>query len=337
MVDSYRAAGAEVILMKLDRSRGLLHLVRKLKNILQQTKPDIVHVQYMAPGFIPIIVARLCGIRTVFATVHQPGRTHGLKAKVLLRTAALFCTAFFCVSQAAETSWFGSSAVFDARKYRKARRKHFTIYNSIDFSSVKERIKKTDRTSLKKSLGLDKCLIVGSVGRFREEKGQGVLIRAMANVVHIFPEACLLLVGDGPDREKLQKLSEELNLHNYIHWVGQLDPEAVIAYYNIMDLAVVPSRFEGFGLAAVEAMAAGLPVLASKVDGLCEVIEHEKTGYLIPPENSNLLADHIIVLLTDLDKAAGMGRAGRKRVEQYFSMEQFSDAILTVYKSYRNS
>ena len=291
----------------------------------------------MAPGFAPILAARLSGIRTVFATVHQPGRTHGLRAKVLLRTAAMLCTAFFCVSQAAEKSWFGSSVVFDAKNGKRAGRRHFTIYNSIDVSSVIERVTKTDRKVLKTSLGLERCLVVGAVGRLREEKGQDVLIRAMHIVVQSLPETCLLLVGDGPDREKLQKLSEELNLHNHIHWAGQVDPEAVIPYYGIMNVAVVPSRFEGFGLAAVEAMAAGLPVLASEVDGLCEVVKNEETGYLVPPENSDFLADRIIALLTDPDKASRMGRAGRKRVEQYFSIEQFSDVVLAVYKSYRNS
>lgn len=338
MVYSFRESGTEVILMGLERSQGLFYLIIKLLALFKKNNPDIVHVQYMAPGFAPILAARLSGVRTVFATVHQPGRTHGIKAKVLLRTGAMLCTAFFCVSKATEESWFGKSAVFELKNGKRAKkRKHYTIYNSIDASSVIKRVMKTNRAALRTSLGLDRCLVVGAVGRLREEKGQDLLIRAMAIVVQSVPEACLLIVGDGPDREKLQKLSEDLNLHKHIHWAGQLDPEAVIPYYAIMDVAVVPSRFEGFGLAAVEAMATGLPVLASNVDGLCEVVKNEETGYLVPLENRALLADRIVALLTNLDKAAVMGRAGRKRVEQYFSMENFSNVILAVYKYYRNS
>lgn len=338
MVGSLRETGAEVILMGLDRSQGFLKLIRELKALFQKIKPDIVHVQYMAPGFAPILAARLSVIRTVFATVHQPGRTYGVKAKVLLRTASLFCTAFFCVSQAAEKSWFGSSSVFDANKDNKTRRKHFTIYNAIDVSTIAENVRRVNRAALKKRLGLDSQRpIVGTVGRLRKEKGQDVLIQAMAIVVQSIPEACLLIVGDGPDRDKLQKISYDLSLHNHIYWAGRVEPEDVIPYYAIMDVMVVSSRFEGFGLTAAEAMASGLPVLASNVDGLTEVVVHEETGYLVPQENSGLLADRILALLADPEKAAGMSQSGRKRVEQYFSMEQFSEAMLAVYKIYRNS
>jgi glycosyltransferase involved in cell wall biosynthesis len=333
----FREAGAEVVLMGLERSHGLFDLILKLKALLQKNKPDIVHVQYMAPGFAPILAARLSGIRTIFATVHQPGRTHGFKAKVLLRAAALLCTTFFCVSLAAEKSWFGSSAVFDAMKYNKSRRKHFTIYNAIDVSIIAEGVRIIDQVAFKNKLGLDRRPIVGVVGRLREEKGQDVLIRAMAIVAKSVPEACLLIVGDGPNREKLQKLSYDLGLQNYMFWGGQIDPDDVIPYYAIMDAVAVPSRFEGFGLTAAEAMAAGLPVVASNVDGLSEVVKNEETGYLVPSENSDFLADRIIALLTDLDKAAVMGQAGRKRVEQYFSMENFSNVILAGYKNCRNS
>ena len=336
MVCSFQNTGAEVILMGLERSEGLFDLILRLRVLFQKIKPGIVHVQYIAPGFAPIVAAKLSGIRIVFATVHQPGRSQGLKAKSLLRTAALLCTAFFCVSKVTEESWFGNSAVFDASKYKNPRRKHFTIYNAIDVSAIAEGVRKIDRVAFKESLRLDsQCHIVGAVGRFREEKGQDMLIQAMAIVVQSVPDVCLLLVGDGPDRGKLQKLSQDFGLYDNVYWAGQIDPAAVIPYYAVMDVVVVPSRFEGFGLTAAEAMAAGLPVVASNVDGLCEVVKHEETGYLVPPENSELLADRIIDLLADPDKAVDMGQAGRERAEHYFSMVQFSDAILKVYENYR--
>ena len=338
MVAAFQKSGAEVVLMGLERSQGLFELIRKLKTLFQKVKPNIVHVQYMAPGFAPIAAARLSSIRIVFATVHQPGRTHGMKAKVMLRAAALLCTAFFCVSKAAEESWFGNCAVFDARQYNKTRRKHFTIYNAIDVSTIAEGVRKVDKEAFKETLGIDRQYpIVGSVGRLRKEKGQDVLIQAMAIVIQSIPEACLLLVGDGPDREKLQKLSYDLGLQNNVFWAGQIDSDDLHPYYAIMDVAVVPSRFEGFGLTAAEAMAAGLPVLASDVDGLREVVKHEETGYLVTPENSTHLADRILALLAAPDNAADMGQAGRKRVEQYFSIEHFSDAVLAVYRIYGNS
>lgn len=334
MVDLFREAGAEVTLMRLDRSQGLLRLIRKLKILFQQIKPDIIHVQYMAPGLAPIIAARLSGIRTIFATVHQPGRPYGLKEKFLLRSAARLCNVFFCVSRAAEESWFGSSAVFNPGEETNPERKHYTIYNAIDVGQIEAVINKTDRLTLKKSLGLDSGPIIGVVGRLRTEKGQDVLIKAMAMVLETFPNAFLLVIGDGPDREKFQEMASTLKLQNRILWTGQKEPESVIAYYAIMEMAVVPSRFEGFGLAAAEAMAAGLPVVASNADGLQEVVENEKTGYLVPSGDSAMIAKRVVELISNPAKAASMGRAGRERITRYFSIGHFTETILSAYQQF---
>jgi len=95
MVASMEDAGAKVVLMNLDRAAGLWHLLGKLRQFFCEERPDIVHVQYIAPGLIPILAARLAMVPTVFATAHQPGRTYGWKAKLLLRSAARLCTSFF--------------------------------------------------------------------------------------------------------------------------------------------------------------------------------------------------------------------------------------------------
>ena len=97
MVSTFRSAGAKVILMELERSDGMLSLFCKLRVLFKEIKPDIVHVQYVAPGLVPILAAKLGGIRAIFATVHQPGRPYGMKAKLLLRLGACLSTAFFCV------------------------------------------------------------------------------------------------------------------------------------------------------------------------------------------------------------------------------------------------
>lgn len=334
MVNVFRDAGAEVVLMKLNRSQGLFYLVQKLNTMFQLIKPDIVHVQYMAPGFAPIVAAKLSGTGIIFATVHQPGRVYGLKAKFLLRSAAKLCNAFFCVSRSVEESWFGNSEVFNSVSKTRSKRKHYTLYNAIDVRQIEILIKKTDRDSLKESLGLDKGPVIGVVGRLREEKGQDVLIQSMTKVVEFFPDACLLVIGDGPDREKLQQMAHDLGVQNHIIWAGQKEPESVIPYYAIMDVVVVPSRFEGFGLAAAEAMAAGLPVVASDVDGLREVVENRATGYLVSPGDSAMLAEKIIELISNPAKAANMGRAGRERVARYFSMERFTETILSAYQQF---
>ena len=98
VVAEFRAAGTEVLLMNCERSTGAFALISKLKKQFRRLKPDVVHVQYMAPGALPIVAARLAGVTRVLATVHQPyTRSHGLKAKVLLRLSATMCSRFICV------------------------------------------------------------------------------------------------------------------------------------------------------------------------------------------------------------------------------------------------
>lgn len=336
VVDWFRKAGARVILLGLDRSDGQfgvgqgLELVRRLIAIFHEIRPDIVHVQYVAPGLIPIIAARMAGIKTVFATVHQPGRPYGRKAKLLLRFGARLCTSFFCVSKAAEESWFGSSEVFEPKNANRHRR-HYTVYNAIDAVFIDKAVAHVDRRVLRESLGLDEHRIVCIVGRLRDEKGHGILLDAMAAVATKIPDVRLLVIGDGPDRESLKLKAEALGITSNIVWMGQKAPKEVYEFYRITDIAIVPSLFEGFGLAAAEAMAAGLPVVGSDVDGLREVVEEGVTGYLVPAGNSHALAEAIVRLLENPKIANAMGERGRERVNLLFSMRRFAEAVTAAY------
>lgn len=324
------AAGAEVVLLGAQRSEGLASLLRQLVQWFRQQDPDIVHVQYMAPGFIPVIAARLAGVRTVFATVHQPGRTYGWKAHLLLRTAARLCTAFFCNSLAVEHSWFGDATLFDPQRARS--RRHWTIYNAVDVEKISSVVAATDCTALRVELALGDRPVIGCIGRLRSEKGQGVLIEAMTEVVRVFPDAVLMMVGDGPDRGKLENQSKSLGLTNNIRFLGQQSPEDVYRLLAIMNVVSVPSLFEGFGLVAAEAMAAARPVVASKVDGLLDVVTDEETGLLVDPSNPGALADAIMRLLRPNSKELqSMGKKGFEKAKDMFSMQCYSKAVLFAY------
>lgn len=333
MVTAMEAAGAQVVLLDLDRSSGLLHLLGKLKQLFREEQPDIVHVQYIAPGLIPILAARLARVPTIFATVHQPGRTYGWKAKLLLRSAARLCTLFFCNSLAVEQSWFGSATLFN----RQHKHRHCTIYNAVDVERISRIAAGTDRTALRTTLNLGDRPVVGVVGRLRGEKGQSVLFEAMVQVVRQIPSALLLVVGDGPDRAVLQRQAERLGIAGNVCWLGQQSADEVFRLYSIMDVAAVPSIFEGFGLVAAEAMAAGLPVVGSAVDGLAEVIADHETGRLVPPQDAGALAAALIALIALLESpetAADMGRKGRQRVEEHFSLQRFSESTLAAYADF---
>ena len=332
MVQRFESAGAKVILMKYERTDGLWHLAKGLIKLFKALKPNVIHIQYLAPGLVPIIASRLAGIRAIFVTVHQPGSTYGLKEKLFIRVASWLSTAFFCVSRSVEVSWFGDSEVFDPEK--PLRRKHFTIYNAVDTDQVAEAVRLADQDGLRKSLSIKGKKVIGFVGRIRREKGLDVLIDAFPHIHKSQPNAVLVVVGDGPDRASLKQRAECLGVDAEIRWLGQKSIEEVRELYSIMDVVAIPSRFEGFGLVAAEAMAAGLPVVASLVDGLKEIIINESVGLLVPEGNSRVLARTIYELLNAPDKARFMGENGRKYIEGSFSFNNYRKIIVESYRHY---
>lgn len=327
----FESTGSEVVVLHIQRSDGLLALLFRLRRFFREVQPDIVHVQYLAPGLIPLIAARLAGIKTVFATVHIAGNyAYGTKAKFLLRLASRLCTAFFCVSRGVETFWFGSSALLDAASVQE-RRRHFTIYNAVDVAGIEKASRLSDTDALRKFLELRRGPVLGIVGRLAEQKGHAVLLQAMPEVLKTFPEAVLLIIGDGPERESLEEKSNSYGLADHVVWLGSKTQEEVFRLYGIIDIFVMPSLYEGFGLTAAEAMAAGLPVVASDVEGLREVVDDKETGYLCRPGDSMELAGRLKELLADADQAKAMGGRGRERAKALFSLERFRESMLLAY------
>lgn len=333
MVVAMEKAGARVVLLRQNRADGLWVLFKKLVEFFRQEKPHICHVQYMAPGFIPVLAARLVRVPVVFATVHQPGHPYGKKAHLLLRLAARLCNQFICISKSVEQSWFGISSIFDPYG-QKSGLHHCTIFNAVDVDAIRYLSTSMSKTEIRNKYQIRELYTIGCVARLRGEKGQMTLIQAFSNVLKANPSVQLLMIGDGPDKNELMQLSESLGLNQNIIWLGQLEQTDVYKLYAVMDVVVVPSLFEGFGLTAAEAMAAELPVVGSRVDGLVEVIEDGVTGYLVEPSDSLALTNALLKLLSNPEQAKEFGLRGQDRVMQYFSMGRFGESMLGFYKQH---
>lgn len=336
----FQKAGAEVLLLRLIRNLqqfsifSTLSLVRLLLSLFRRIKPDIVHVQYLAPGLIPIVTARLARVPIIFSTVHIAGSiVYGEKAKMLLRLAALLCTRFICVSRGVEEFWFGDSEIFDPANANKAR-KHFTVYNAIDTVAIANAVSAVDKNKMKEMLGIAGRPVIGIVGRLAHQKGHNVLLDAMARVIKEFPDVVLIIIGEGPERQKLGEKALALNINKNILWMEAQPQNKVFEFYAIINIFAMPSLYEGFGLTAAEAMAASVPVVATKVEGLSEVIEDGVTGYLVPAGNSLAFGEAVIKLLKDPQKAKAIGQNGYKRVKKLFSLKNFSDSMKEIYSTF---
>ena len=337
IVEEFRKEGGEVILLRLQRENGrisflqMLLLLWELRKFYDKAKPDIVHVQYVAPGLIPILAARLAGVKKVFATIHYPRHLFGTREQRFVRAAARLCKVFFCNSLATERSWFGSGSVYDGGAFTP-RSSHCTVYNAVDIRRIERYAHAASRADMKKMNGIGNKFVVGIVARLRSEKGHAFLFDSMKQVFRSAPNALLAVVGDGPDALALRDLADKLEIAGSILWLGAKSQEETFALYGMMDVVVVPSEFEGFGLSAAEAMAAGVPVIASNVDGLQEVVEDGVSGILVPFGDVEKMASSLLAVLFDAVNAKKMGRKGRERVEELFSLARFEKAISTAYE-----
>ena len=160
-------------------------------------------------------------------------------------------------------------------------------------------------------------------------KGVDVLLEALAKLAPHEP-ARLWVAGDGPERAALEAAAVRLGIADRVHFLGPRDD--VADWLEACDVFVLPSRAEGLGVAALEAMARGRPVVASAVGGLAETVVHERTGWLVPPEDPDALAAGLEALLADPALAQRLGAAGARRVADAFGAETMVSSYEALYR-----
>lgn len=167
------------------------------------------------------------------------------------------------------------------------------------------------------------------VGPLEERKGIRYLIEALAMATDIHKNVELIVIGDGRERKNLESLVKRLELKN-IEFKGYLEDEELIEHYNMADIFVFPSLKEGFGQVLVEAMACGLPIVATDASAIPEVVGN--AGILVGPKDPKALANAIRMLIDDEELRDELGERGRKRVEENFTWEKVVDQTVRVYK-----
>lgn len=323
MVTRFRKSGSEVVCLsstgaRIGGWRGILFLYKEFQVILKRYKPEVAHVQYMAPGAIPILLLRLLGIRQIIATAHTAADIYpNLR---LVHFIQRHCVrAFTCITELAEQSFFGSSQLY-GEATRLKHRNHFTIYNALPpLFSI-----------LKKKRVFSYPITIGVVSRLDEIKGMDWVVPAFARVKSQYPNTRLIVVGDGSLREKMQQQEQELKCTD-IEWAGRQPQERLAEWYSRMDIVLMPSRSEGFGLTAIEAMANGCVVVASRTGGLPEVVRDGEVGLLHEPGSVDDMSDKITSLVGNISLLQRYSTAAIQYVGQY-SFERYSQLFNDLYK-----
>jgi glycosyltransferase involved in cell wall biosynthesis len=173
--------------------------------------------------------------------------------------------------------------------------------------------------------------VIGAACRLVPLKGLMDLIRAVAILCLEFPNLRLEIAGTGPQREDLERELGRLRLTSQVRFLGwQRDLRPI---FGSWDIFAMPSLDEGVPMATLEAMAEGLPVIATSVGGLPELIEDGQTGYLVPPSDVAALTKRLRLLILDPERRQAMGAAGRQRAREHFSLDRMVAEIAAIYDS----
>jgi glycosyltransferase involved in cell wall biosynthesis len=174
--------------------------------------------------------------------------------------------------------------------------------------------------------------IVGYIGRLVPEKGVNVLLGAVKKVLEEKPNTKFVIAGEGWHRSELERISKELQIGDKVLFTGYLPEEDFLPYFNVADILVVPSTYEPFGIVALEGMATKTPIVVSDVGGLSEIVDHKWTGYKVPPDNSDAMAEAIIELLDNKELRERIIENAQEKLTHVYDWAIIADQTIKIYE-----
>jgi N-acetyl-alpha-D-glucosaminyl L-malate synthase BshA len=284
-----------------------LHVLKELL-LIKQLNPDIVHAQGIPRGVACVLAKKLLNIPCVVggrgSDVYQPWKYEKVISKFVLGNADALI------------------ALTDHMKQKmieilgRERDDIFVIPNCIDYEFFSSYLRKQGHATLEPVNNKKKVILY--VGRLEPVKGVRYLVQAVRILINRgFRNMKLLIVGDGSEKRYLEELVKKLGLEDYIVFVGRAPHDKIPEYMASADLLVLPSLSEGFPNTIIEAMAMGLPVIASRVGGLPWIIKDGENGFLVEPRNPRDIAEKIILLLTNDDLRVYMSRRNIEKAREY--------------------
>jgi N-acetyl-alpha-D-glucosaminyl L-malate synthase BshA len=298
--------------------------------IIRKEKIDIIHTHWVLPsGLVGAICRKIFKVPHI-ATVHGSDVNTIKQSKILRR----ICSFILQNSDRITTNSSYTKSITLSIDI-KSKNKVDVIPMGIDIN----RFKSEGTTNLKEVFDVEYLIL--SVCILIDWKGTKYLIIAMKEVIKKFPNAKLVIGGNGPEKGKLEKLTKELNLENTVIFTGYIEDIDLPKYYSSADVFVLPSinlngLTEGLGVVLLEAMACGTPVIGSNVGGVPDIIKDGYNGFLVPEKSPEDLADKIIELLSNRKLAKEFSVNGLKTVKERFSGERVSEQFMSIYEEVKN-
>lgn len=322
MMETFKAAGVVLHLLGVQRGDGMRshwQLAVRLLRVLRRGHYDAIWLQYMTPTLLPLVVARLF-TRSLITTVHVAASHYSSAGLRRLRWLARYwCTRIVCVSHTVANGIFGPDDGAEQASGRVV-----VIPNAVDLTAVRAAAARDWRGM---ASWPREAMVVGYTGRLAHIKGPDVLLRAVARLHSQGLPVHLVIVGDGAEGDALNALTQQLGIGAITHFSGRLPRAEIYGAIKGFDIAAVPSREEGFGLSALEAMACGVPLLASRVDALQEVVVDGKTGLLFAPEDDADLARKMCGLLASPARRKALATQAAEHAEAQYGSDAFRENI----------
>lgn len=310
-----------ILLDRLFDMRGAIRLALTLRN----QKIDILHSHMFRAGLFASPIGRLCRVPVILETTHvrETWRKGWFKSRFVVdRAVGHLIDRYIAVSEA--------NSKYLIEEKRIPARKVTVIQNGCSMDRVNP--EKAHPEGIRESLGFSKSDIVLIVmARLEPQKGHKILLQALSTVRAEFPNIRLICLGTGALKDELNSLARELKLNEIVRFVGF--QSNVADWLAVADIGVLPSFYEGLPLTAVETLAAGLPLVATAVDGTPEVVLDGKTGLLVPPGDPAAMAGAIRQLARQSELRQKLAKAGREWVLQRFTIERQVEQTSSLYLS----
>jgi glycosyltransferase involved in cell wall biosynthesis len=293
----------------------------RLARVLRAQQPAILHTWMFHANITGRILGRATRVPVIITSERTMGQ-EGFFRRWLNRSTASLADSIVCVSQ--------SVADFATQSIHLPAQKIRVIRNGIELDKFEHLPGKSEA---RKKLNLaDDSVIIGAIGRPRAVKGYPMLIDAFSRLAPFHPSAALVIIGQGPDLLKLQRQARAMNLDHRILFLG--DQTDIPGLLPALDVLALPSLYEGMPNVAIEAMAAGLPVVATGVGGTLEVVVQGETGFLVPASDPAAFAKALSVVMSDPGMRIRLGQAGRQRVYEQFNILSTVQQTQALYDSF---
>ncbi|MFZ5634581.1 MAG: glycosyltransferase [Bacillota bacterium] len=301
-------------------------ILTKMKDLIVREKIDIVHTHGVRANLVGRLAARMAGVETVVTTVHSllvqdyPDLFSRLANMFIERASRGLTTHFIAVSGGLQKALIQQGV---------PEQKITVIYNGLNPDLFREAGSSAGRW--REKAGFEPgTQLVAVVGRLHPVKGHRYFLKSAAEVLKERKDVHFLVVGSGPERNRLEEYTRKLGISDYVTFTGFVaDVSGLMPDLNLL---IVPSLWEGFGLTALEAMAVGVPVVATSVGGLPEIVEHCTTGLLVPPADEAGLTRGIIWMLDHPQEAVEMAAAARTMVERKFTASAMARRTEDLYR-----